>query len=432
MAVDAVDHFEQGGWSCAILGLGYVGLPFAVNAVARGVRVVGFDVNSDKVAAIAGGRSPVDDVDDSELGTALAAGLSVTSNPAELKSLDAYFICVPSPLGRSREPDLTYIRAAAHEVAQVAAPGALVSLESTTYPGTTEDIILAALESVGFTLDNDVFVAFSPERVDPGSSFALHQIPKVVGGVSRRSTDVAAAAYRTLVDEVHPVSDAKVAELAKLLENTYRSVNIALANEMAQLAHELGVSIWETIDAAATKPFGFTPFYPGPGVGGHCIPLDPQYLAWKAREVGGAIRFIDLAEQINTNMPRYVVDRTAEMLNDRGRAVRGSTVLAVGLTYKPNVADDRESPSVEVVARLAGRGANVLVLEPMLTQASVEAHGVTAVSGLGSLGAIDLAVILTDHDGIDYEGVAAAAPAVFDTRGAYRRRRVVAANVIEI
>jgi UDP-N-acetyl-D-glucosamine dehydrogenase len=243
---------------------------------------------------------------------------------------------------------------------------------------------------------------------------------------------VAVAAYSKLVDQVHPVSDAKVAELAKLLENTYRSINIALANEMAQLAHELGVSIWETIDAAATKPFGFTPFYPGPGVGGHCIPLDPQYLAWKAREVGGAIRFIDLAEQINTNMPKYVVDRAAELLNDRGRALRGSTVLAVGLTYKPNVADDRESPSVEVVERMAGRGANVLVYEPMLTQSSVEAHGVTAVSGLRSLGAIDLAVILTDHDGVDYEGVAAAAPVVFDTRGAYRKRGVRASNVVEI
>ena len=432
MTKDPVAHFGEGGWSCAVLGLGYVGLPFAVNAASRGVRVIGFDVNGEKVADIASGRSPVDDVGDDELATALGAGLSVTSNPAELKGLDAFFICVPSPLGRSREPDLTYIRAAAQEVSQVAAPGALVSLESTTYPGTTEDIIVTALESAGLKLDEDVYVAFSPERVDPGSSFSLHQIPKVVGGVSPRSTEVAAAAYRKLVDEVHPVSDAKVAELAKLLENTYRSINIALANEMAQLAHELDVSIWETIDAAATKPFGFTPFYPGPGVGGHCIPLDPQYLAWKAREVGGAIRFIDLAEQINTNMPKYVVDRTAELLNDRGRALRGSTVLAVGLTYKPNVADDRESPSVEVVERMAGRGANVLVLEPMLTQASIEAHGVTAVSGLGSLGAIDLAIILTDHEAVDYEGVADAAPVVFDTRGAYRKRGLAIPNVVEI
>ena len=432
MSRDPVKRFNDGSWSCAVLGLGYVGLPFAVNAANRNLRVVGFDVNPGKVADIAAGSSPVDDITDDELTAALGSGLSVSSNASDIKGLDAYFICVPSPLGRSREPDLTYIRAAANEVAQVASPGALVSLESTTYPGTTEDIIVAAMESAGLTLDEDVYVAFSPERVDPGSSYSLHQIPKVVGGVSERSTEVAVAAYSTLVDDVHPVSDAKVAELAKLLENTYRSINIALANEMAQLAHELDVSIWETIDAAATKPFGFTPFYPGPGVGGHCIPLDPQYLAWKAREVGGAIRFIDLAEQINTNMPKYVVDRTAELLNDRGRALRGSTVLAVGLTYKPNVADDRESPSVEVVERMAARGANVLVLEPMLTQASVEAHGVTAVSGLRSLGAIDLAVILTDHDDVDYEGVASIAPVVFDTRGAYRKRRLTSSNIVEI
>ncbi|HDH02763.1 MAG TPA: nucleotide sugar dehydrogenase, partial [Actinobacteria bacterium] len=300
------------------------------------------------------------------------------------------------------------------------------------YPGTTEEIIVASLTAGGFELDEEVFVAYSPERVDPGSAFAIHQIPKVVGGVSETSGAVAAAAYGRLVDEVHLVSDAKVAELSKLLENTYRSVNIALANEMAQLADELDVSIWETIDAAATKPFGFQPFYPGPGVGGHCIPLDPQYLAWKAREVGGSIRFIDLAEQVNTNMPKYVVERVARLLNDRGRALKGSTVLAVGLTYKPNIADDRESPSVEVVERLAQRGANVHVIEPMLTQASVEAHGVTAINQGATLGAVDLAIILTDHDDVDYEEIAHSVPVVFDTRGAYRKRALSFSNVVEI
>jgi UDP-N-acetyl-D-glucosamine dehydrogenase len=366
------------------------------------------------------------------LGTALGQGFRATAAAADIKGLDAYFICVPSPLGRSREPDLSYIKAAIDLVARVIEPGALVSLESTTYPGTTEDIIVTALKAAGLRLDEDVFVAYSPERVDPGSGLDIHEIPKVVGGVSPASSAVAQAAYGRLVDTVHPVSDAKVAELSKLLENTYRSVNIALANEMAQLADEMGVSIWETIDAAASKPFGFHAFYPGPGVGGHCIPLDPQYLAWKAREVGGSIRFIDLAEQVNTNMPKYVVDRVGRLLNDRGRALKGSTVLAVGLTYKRNVADDRESPSVEVVERLADRGANVHVIEPLLSQASVEAHGVTAVNNGSGLGAIDLAVVLTDHDDIDYAAIAAAVPVVFDTRAAYRRRGIVADNVVEI
>jgi len=429
---DPADRFKTEGWTAGVIGLGYVGLPFAVNAVERGVKVVGYDVNPAKVAALSGGSSSVDDVTDAVLARALAGGFRATADAADIKGLDAYFICVPSPLGRSREPDLSYIRAAIDVIADVIEPGALVSLESTTYPGTTEDIIVAALVSAGFTLDEDVFVAYSPERVSPGSTMELKDIPKVVGGVSPVSAAVARAAYQRLVETVHLVSDARVAELAKLLENTYRSVNIALANEMAQLADELGVSIWETIDAAATKPFGFHAFYPGPGVGGHCIPLDPQYLAWKAREVGGSIRFIDLAEQVNTNMPRYVVDRVARLLNDRGRALKGSTVLAIGLTYKPNVADDRESPSVEVVERLADRGANVHVVEPLLTQASVEAHGVTAVNDGAGLGAVDLAVVLTDHDGIDYAAIASAVPVVFDTRAAFRRRGISADNVVEI
>lgn len=426
------DRFATGSWTAGVIGLGYVGLPFAVNAARRGVQVVGYDVNVVKVAALMAGKSPVDDVSGADLVEAREHGFRATAATGEIKGLDAYFICVPSPLGRSREPDLSYIKAAINLVANVIEPGALVSLESTTYPGTTEDIIVTTLQAAGLKLDEDVFVAYSPERVDPGSGMAINEIPKVVGGVSPASSMVAEAAYRRLVDHVHVVSDAKVAELSKLLENTYRSVNIALANEMAQLADEMGVSIWETIDAAASKPFGFHPFYPGPGVGGHCIPLDPQYLAWKAREVGGSIRFIDLAEQVNTNMPKYVVDRIGRLLNDRGRALRGSTVLVVGLTYKPNVADDRESPSVEVVERLAERGANVHVIEPLLSQQSVEAHGVTAVNAVSGLGAVDLAVILTDHDGVDYGAIAAAAPLVFDTRAAYRRRGVSADNVVEI
>ena len=359
------------------------------------------------------------------------AGLSVTAERNELKGADAYFICVPSPLGPSGEPDLAFIRAATDLVVGVVEPGALVSLESTTYPGTTDDVIVGALDAEGFRIDEDVFVAYSPERVDPGSRVKLRSIPKVVGGVSPRSARVAEAAYGRLVDRVHSVSSAKVAELSKLLENTYRSVNIALANEMAQLANDLGVSIWETIDAAATKPFGFTPFYPGPGVGGHCIPLDPQYLAWKAREVGSAIRFVDLAQQINTSMPRYVVDRAVAMLSRQAQPVRGSRLLAVGLSYKPNVSDDRESPSVEVVELLIELGARVDIVDPTLTPEAIGSRGLRAAVGPHDR-EYELALILTDHDDVDYMAVADSAVAVFDTGAAYRRRRIHAANVTEI
>lgn len=428
--MDAAQRFSTGDWTAAVVGLGYVGLPFAVNAAQRGVRVVGFDINPAKVSEIASGDSPVGDVTDEELRSVLGNGLEVTSEKSDLKGADAFIICVPSPLGTSREPDLRYIRAATTLVVESVDPGALVSLESTTYPGTTDDIIAGALSEAGYEVDEDVYVAYSPERVNPGSETTLASIPKVVGGVSPKSTAVAVAAYQRLVDHVHPVSSARVAELSKLLENTYRSINIALANEMAQLAHDLDVSIWETIDAAATKPFGFTPFYPGPGVGGHCIPLDPQYLAWKAREVGGAIRFIDLAEQINTNMPRYVVDRVIDLLNDQGKAVRGSRMLAVGLSYKPNVSDDRESPSVAVVERLRKLGASVDIVDPTLDDSSLARRGLerATLDGPG----YDLALILTDHDDVDYAAVARSAIGVFDARAAYRRRSLNAENVVEI
>ena len=403
--MNTVERFAQREWTLAVVGLGYVGLPFAINALRRGIATIGFDINLAKVAELAAGRSSVGDVADEELAWALESGLRVTSDQTDLKGADAFIICVPSPLGRSREPDLSFIRAASEMVASVAGPGALVSLESTTYPGTTAEIVGGALVDIGLEIDKDVFVAYSPERVNPGTGVSIHRIPKVVGGVSPRSTEVAVAAYERLVDEVHVVSSAAVAELSKLLENTYRSINIALANEMAQLAHELDVSIWETIEAAATKPFGFEAFYPGPGVGGHCIPLDPQYLAWKAKEVGGAIRFIDLADQINTNMPKYVVQRVVGMLNDRERSVRGSRLLIVGLSYKPNVSDDRESPAVEVVERLVDLGADIDVVDPMLTRTAITNRGLNPVVEPYE-NFYDLAIVLTDHDAVDYKAVA--------------------------
>jgi UDP-N-acetyl-D-glucosamine dehydrogenase len=305
-----------------------------------------------------------------------------------------------------------------------------VVLESTTYPGTTEEVVLPAATSTGLELDRDVFVAFSPERVDPGNTRSTGDIPRVVGGVSAMSGRVAAAAYRRLVPAVHVVSSARAAEMAKLLENTYRAVNIGLVNEIAQLAHQLGIDVWEVIDAAATKPFGFQAFYPGPGVGGHCIPLDPQYLAWRAKEAGFATRFIDLTEEVNSRMPEYVATRIAEMLNDRGLPVFGTKLLAVGLAYKAGVGDARESPALDVIAELTSRGASVVAWDPLVDDAEIDGLGIDRVDGLP--GDITLAIILTDHDDFDFKAIAASADIVFDTRGAYRRRGITAENVVAL
>jgi len=425
---DRTSFFEHETWTAGVIGLGYVGLPLAVNAVQRGLRAVGFDVDEAAVARLRAGRSPVEDVSDAALQAAIAAGLEVTADESRLSEADALFICVPSPLNRHREPDMRFIEAAAVTVRSVVRPGMLVSLESTTYPGTTEELLVPAATASGLRLDEGVFVCFSSERVDPGRNRELGSIPKVVGGVSPASTRVAAAAYRRLVDRVHPVSSARAAEMSKLLENTYRAVNIGLVNEMAQLAHELDIDIWEVIAAAGTKPFGFQVFYPGPGVGGHCIPLDPNYLAWRAREAGFATRFIDLAEQINTRMPAYTADRIADLLNRRGLPLLGTRILGVGLAFKPGVADDRESPSIQVLNELARRGAEVLAWDPLIDPARIASHGFIPVEG-GVPEGVALAVILTDHDAFDYPAIAVAVPAVFDARGAYSRRGLAADNV---
>lgn len=429
---DRASFFEHEPWVAGVIGLGYVGLPLAVNAVHRGLRAIGFDVSAPAVSRLAAGRSPVEDVPDEALAAALHDGLEVTSDEARLREADALFICVPSPLNRHREPDMRFIEAAAATVSRVVRAGMLVSLESTTYPGTTEDLIVPAATSGGLALDEDVFVSFSPERVDPGRNRELAEIPKVVGGVSPESSRVAAAAYGRLVDRVHLVSSARAAEMAKLLENTYRAVNIGLVNEMAQLAHELGIDIWEVVAAAATKPFGFQAFYPGPGVGGHCIPLDPNYLAWRAREAGFATRFIDLADQVNTRMPAYTADRIADLLNRRGLPVFGTRILGVGLAFKPGVADDRESPAVAVLEELARRGAEVLAWDPLVEPERIARHGFIPVRGATAPPDVALAVILTDHDLFDYPALAASVPLVFDTRGAFARRGLSADNVVAL
>lgn len=431
-SVDPVSFFAVNRWTVGVIGLGYVGLPLALTAVRKGLGAIGFDVSEAKVEALGRGRSHVEDVTDEELEKALADGFEVTANPADLKRADAIFICVPSPLGRNRQPDLSYIEAAAETVAAVARAGQLISLESTTYPGTTEDYLLPAIERAGLVLDENVWVAFSPERVSPGDEMKTADIPKVVGGITPRSTQVAAAAYRRLVPSVHPVSSARAAEMSKLLENTYRAVNIGLINEMAQLAHELEVDIWEVVEAAATKPFGFQAFWPGPGVGGHCIPLDPQYLAWRAKEANFTTRFIDIAEQVNSKMPSYNATRIMELLNERAHPVLGTKILAVGIAYKPNISDDRESASLDVIKELARRGADISVLDPVVGGDRIRAHGYPAVDANADLTEFALAAILTDHTTLDYAGIARQVPVVYDARGVYRRLGLDLPNVFAL
>ncbi len=421
MQSDRARFFAQETWTGGVIGLGYVGLPLAVTMVQNGLRAIGYDRSQPRVDMLNRGVSPVEDVSDEELQAALANGLEITADESRLRSADAVFICVPSPLGRNREPDLSFIKSAAATVTAVVRPGMLISLESTTYPGTTEDILVPAVAAAGLEIDEDVYVAFSPERVSPGAEMKTGDIPKVVGGVTPQSTEAATAAYSRVVASVYPVSSARTAEMAKLLENTYRAVNIGLINEMAQLAHELDISIWEVVDAAATKPFGFQAFYPGPGVGGHCIPLDPQFLAWRAKEANFATRFIDLAEQVNTKMPAYAATRVGDLLNREGLPVYGTKILGVGIAYKPDVADDRESASIEVLRELERRGARISVLDPVVGKDRIAVHGFDPVGKDEPLSDFAVAVVLTDHASLDLKRIADEVPVVLDTRGAYRR-----------
>ena len=429
---DRATYFATQHWTAGVIGLGYVGLPLLLTAVDNGLGGVGFDVSQERVSALAEGHSMIDDVSDDQLRSALENGVVFTTDESDLSSADAIFICVPSPLGRNRQPDLSYIEAAAATIERVARPGQLIVLESTTYPGTTEDILVPALERAGLNLDQDVFVAFSPERVSPGDELKTGAIPKVVGGQTSLSGDVAEAAYGRLVPSVHRVSSAKTAEMAKLLENTYRAVNIGLVNEVAQLAHELKIDIWEVIDAASTKPFGFQAFYPGPGVGGHCIPLDPQYLAWRAREANFTTRFIDAAEQVNSQMPIYNATRIGDLLNSAGLPVFGTEILGVGISYKKDIADSRESASLHVLLELTGRGASVGVLDPVVGRERITALGYKPVDEDDDFSRFALAAILTDHTSIDYQKIVDQVPIVYDARGILRRLGIDAPNVTSL
>lgn len=419
----------------AVLGLGYVGTPLAVHLAQAGFNVLGYDVSQARVADINSGRSPVQDVEDHVIGDLVGRErLRATWAPQELRHCNVFILCVPTPLDDTKQPDVSYIVDAARTIAPHLGAGALVILESTTYPGTTEELLLPLLEEGGLRGEDDLFVAFSPERVDPGNAtFSTGNIPKLVGGIGPVSTQAASELYRSFLCQVHPVSSPRVAEMAKLHENTFRAVNIGYVNELAVICHTLGIDVWEVVDAAATKPFGFMPFYPGPGIGGHCIPLDPHYLAWRARKEGYVTRFINLADHVNSDMPRHVATRTMELLNDAGRPMKGSHVLVFGVTYKADVADARESPALDVIRELEARGAQVRFVDPYV-QALPAGHGPALRAAHADLNGetlawADLGLILTNHGAFDWAEIARQVPLLFDTRGAARG---VAGNVVQL
>ena len=406
-----------------VLGLGYVGLPLAVFFAKAGFKVTGFDLNEDKVAAVNAGDSYIIDVASDELGEVVRSGLlTATADFSQLAAMDGVNICVPTPLGKTRDPDISFIQAAVKSIASTMHSGLLVILESTTYPGTTEEVILPLLSEGGYEVGKDFFLAFSPERVDPGNpTFNTVNIPKVVGGVTANCTEVAQHLYGQVMDTVVPVSSVRVAETVKLLENTFRSVNIGLVNEIALMCSAMDIDVWEVIDGAATKPFGFMPFYPGPGLGGHCIPIDPFYLSWKAKQAGSEARFIDLAGQINGFMPRHVMKLITGGLNDRRKAVNGSKVLVVGVAYKPGIDDMRESPALDILEMLANLGAETSWYDPHVESLPAMAHIARLKEwSRESVAVFDAAVIVTPHPGVDHTLLLGAGPVIIDTRNALK------------
>ncbi len=418
-----------------VIGLGYVGLPLAVEFASRGFCTVGIDVDPKRVKELNRGRSYIPDISSVQIRLLVSQGrLKATIRYEILRQLDAVMICVPTPLRKTREPDISYIVAATEELVKYLHRGQAISLESTTYPGTTEEVILPKLEATGLKVGRDFFLGFSPARIDPGNKeYATSQIPKVVSGITPACRKVIQRLYGQVIRKVIPVSSTKVAEMVKLLENTFRSVNIGLVNEMSLLCRRMGVDVWEVIDAAQSKPFGFMPFYPGPGIGGHCIPLDPLYLSWKAKLFGFEARFIELASQINSAMPEAVVERVGQELNERGRALRGSHVLVLGVAYKRNVGDVRESPAIEIIQHLKEKGARVNYHDPFVPSFSVGGGSLRSVR-LSSplLSAADCVLIVTDHGGVDYSRVVKNSRLILDTRNALRSLSPRPSNVVRL
>lgn len=407
-----------------IVGLGYVGLPLAVEAACSGHKVIGLDHELATVDALNAGRSHVDDVSSAAVRSVLdTRSFRATVDPSAVGDADVVVVCVPTPYHHDA-PDVSYIESAARSIAPHLMAGVVVILESTTYPGTTEELLVPILEAhSGLVAGQDLHVVFSPERIDPGNpTFGLRNTPKIVGGITNEGTDRASAFYGSFVDEVIPVSGPKAAEMAKLLENTFRHINIALVNELAILCRDLDVDIWEVIDAAASKPFGFMAFYPGPGVGGHCIPVDPMYLSWRVRQFGGAAKFIELARDVNDAMPAYCVSRVQDLLNERSLSMKGSHILILGVAYKPNVSDLRESPALPLLAGLLDRGATVEYHDPYVP--SVTLHDGSTLSSIalddGVVERADCVVVVTPHAVVDHDAVAERASTLFDTRNVVR------------
>jgi len=418
-----------------IVGLGYVGLPLAVAFAEEGFEVFGIDTSLKRTNSIKHGKSYIIDVPSEKVEKLVSSGLlNATDNCGVVKRLDAVIICVPTPLGKTKEPDISFIVSAVKEIIKNRRRGQLYVLESTTYPGTTEEILLPRLKEGSYKIDRDFFLAFSPERVDPGNRiYTTNNIPKVVGGVTKKSTLAVKMLYDQIVDEVIPVSSSKVAEMAKLLENTFRSVNIGLVNELALMCEKMHINVWEVINAAKTKPFGFMPFYPGPGIGGHCINIDPLYLSWKARLHGFEARFIELADGINSAMPQYVVERVISALNERSKPVNGCKILVLGASYKKDVDDVRESPSLEIMRLFLEKGAVVTYCDPYVSSIKVDGKKFTS-SALKNdlLRKQDCVVLATDHSAFDYQKIKDSAKLVFDTRNAFANRDIKNKNILPL
>ena len=417
---DLLDKLQARSARIGIVGLGYVGLPLALEFARSGFQVTGLDVDVDKVRRLNDGRSYIPDVDDAEIAPLVAAGrLWATDDYAALGATDAISICVPTPLRKTRDPDMSFILRALDSLVEVCRSGQLIVLESTTWPGTTSEIILPRLLERGFVAGDNIFVAFSPERIDPANpKFGVRNTPRIVGGVTQACTEVATALYSTAVDQVVPVSSPTVAEMTKLLENTFRAVNIGLVNEMALMCNRLDIDVWEVIEAAASKPFGFMPFFPGPGLGGHCIPVDPHYLSWKLKTLNYNARFIEVASEINTAMPLHVTQRISDALNDAGLAVRGARILVLGVAFKRDVDDIRESPALDILALLLDKGAAVRYHDPHVPRLKLPEGQLLDSQTLDAaeLAATDCVVVITDHSSIDWQMVVDHSVLVVDTR----------------
>ncbi len=420
LAVTASRSFSD---TVGIIGLGYVGLPLAVAFADSGMRVIGYDVSETKVSSIGAGASYIEDISSAELAPLVRSGaLEATTDPSRLADCAALLICVPTPLGGHREPDLSYVVSAAETAIASMAAGSLLVLESTTWPGTTREVIAPMLEAAGRTIGDDAFLAFSPERVDPGNTvWGIRKTPKIVGGYTAACTERARSLYERICESVHTVSTPESAEMAKIIENTFRAVNIALVNELAILADRMDIDIWEAIEAASTKPFGFMPFWPGPGLGGHCIPIDPFYLAWRARAFDLESGFVELAGRVNVNMPHYAMSRITRSLNGRGKAVRDARVLLLGVAYKADVGDLRESPALKLLQLLRDAGADVTYHDPHVP--TLADQGLSSVElDAGTLEGADCVVIATDHRALDLALVVEHADLVMDLRNAVRQR----------